>query len=714
VNRSTPTFFEPAAESLPDRWTVMFYLGTDGDESVSRSASQFFVSILEKAQGATQAGVNLYVGLDRGARFGGVKIPTGAVWGAWKGFRKGLVLHGVSPHPASVLTGEWEALLGHNTGDPAQLASFIDVAATHYPAEHYALLLFGHGMGGYHVLPDGAEGGDGLTVPELGNALREAAQKGHPIEVLGMLGCSGKTAELASELSGSVPWLVAAQDASHFDYSYEQWLASLIANPQKCAAELAESIVAESDLESISWTQTADVPPLVQAIRRFVDTADLATGEEATAERNTLYQIWDACSDVKVRQALLFPLTTVVELVDFLDAVAATDLPCRTELRQAAAEAARIARSLSRLKPNQDTFHGFNVFLHPRAIGPSGEDDFELRQTRFWRDTGWERLVQILDSAMPWSDRVLLLARDVLSSIFAPYRIPVSMGNEVAVHARLETAQDADWLSFTLDEESPVRIRLSGSYLQPDETVSVDVLGPGIATRQYSVNTGTPGFEDVFEWLPAGTYRIGIRRAYSGTSTVKPQYTLSLLLADPATQAPGVAVVGDAAPLEVRERGALVLMNTGHAPLTLRSLAFENAAVTNIDLACLVGFPLTIPIAGAVKLSFAVAPLPVGTFTNRLAIETDDPANPVLQINVRGVAGPGFAPGQTRFRADGGFDCGALVEVGIGYVLEGSTDLVRWDAVTSFVASRALQPLSVPAAPGLARRFFRLREAAGQ
>lgn len=93
-----------------------------------------------------------------------------------------------------------------NMGDPATLKNFITWGVANYPADKYVLILWDHGSGaigtsGVAFGSDENHGGDGLSLPELQQALQNAyATTGKKFDVIGFDACLMATVEVASTI----------------------------------------------------------------------------------------------------------------------------------------------------------------------------------------------------------------------------------------------------------------------------------------------------------------------------------------------------------------------------------------------------------------------------------------------------------------------------------------------------------------------------------
>ena len=193
----------------------------------------------------------------------------------------GCVIYVSAPSPDGTIELKVaEELPEMNTGNYSVLAWFIEYGVTHYPAEHYALVLWDHGGGWLRLstgqsseyaasdptafrrlceLALGARGlpglyrgvcfdwtnDDHLTTEELELALKTAYEEtGVVIDVLGFDACLMQMLEVAYQVRDYARIMVASQEVEPaFGWAYEQLLDALASNPAMSPVELAKAAV---------------------------------------------------------------------------------------------------------------------------------------------------------------------------------------------------------------------------------------------------------------------------------------------------------------------------------------------------------------------------------------------------------------------------------------------------------------------------------------
>jgi hypothetical protein len=133
--------------------------------------------------------------------------------------------------------------------DPASLRDFITYSVAAYPANHYALILWGHGNG-YKSIFD-ADTNNGKSIPattnyQVAQAIQAAEQSaGMSLDILGVDACIMATMEAAYEYRNVAGIMVSSQDLEQeFGWDYQDLLGRLVASPAMTPRELAANMVA--------------------------------------------------------------------------------------------------------------------------------------------------------------------------------------------------------------------------------------------------------------------------------------------------------------------------------------------------------------------------------------------------------------------------------------------------------------------------------------
>jgi hypothetical protein len=218
-----------AMSTLEESWTVLLYMGADGEQEAALDVGVFndlreVRSVLPTKR--VNVGVQLDLKLFPPARF--TIDPAG-------GF------------------GSVQRLRESSTGSPRTLFGFLKWGLSTLEARHFALVLWGHGLGVGHfarMVSSQADsvydGFDGLHVREAAGALEKfAALRGTKLEILGFDACLMSAAELAHEVRDSVEYMVSSQVTLPVEtgWPYEPILTRLRRSPGLTPGRFATLIV---------------------------------------------------------------------------------------------------------------------------------------------------------------------------------------------------------------------------------------------------------------------------------------------------------------------------------------------------------------------------------------------------------------------------------------------------------------------------------------
>jgi hypothetical protein len=192
--------FSANAETLPDAWTVMFYM--DGDNNVESYA---LMDLDELEVTGSSADVNFVVLLDT------LGEPANLLY-----VNKG----------SSSTVAAWGEV---NMGDPTTLTRFITDAKTLYPANNYALVVWDHGGGIAGICWDDTSSADKLTMAEFRSGIANA---GVSFDVMVLNACVMATAEVAHQVQGYADYMVFSQENMWaLGFPYDKISANMVATP---------------------------------------------------------------------------------------------------------------------------------------------------------------------------------------------------------------------------------------------------------------------------------------------------------------------------------------------------------------------------------------------------------------------------------------------------------------------------------------------------
>ena len=338
-----------------------------------------------------------------------------------------------------------------NMGDPQNLRDFVIRSINEYPAEHYALILWNHGLGWLDIdiyatvrtasehtnqlaprrppifrsTPARMAGGeqmrpiafddtskDFLDTEGLRSALCEAAEAtGRRLDLVGMDACLMAMIEGARELAPFTDYFVASQEVEPMDgWPYAAILKSVNARPQMGPQGLAELIVDEyaatyggktrggNEPVTQSAIATANTEATEELARALVDALMydpapvLRLMAQKAADRTLTFQDRNYKDLGSFAQALADTSTWLVNRNGPRIKAAAEALAANLAERGAAAPVVRLG-----YLPAYQQATGLSVFL-PRFLSPARREEAmkAYRTLLFAQRTGWDRLVEWL------------------------------------------------------------------------------------------------------------------------------------------------------------------------------------------------------------------------------------------------------------------------------------------------------------------------------
>ncbi len=232
------------------RWTMLYYLCGDND---LESAALVDFNELEAAP--LRPDTSSLVLIDRGPGYD----ASDGDWADTRLYRVESDDGGLNGRLVSARLSSPELGLASNgaseldMASPETLARFIDFAKREYPAERYALVLWGHGTG-WKAAPAGVvedAGGlwkgsvaDDTSKGILHTAALGRALRGKDLDVLGLDLCFGALLEIAYELKDCAGYLVASEGPTPSSgWDYRDALARFHAGPDRGPEALAGAFV---------------------------------------------------------------------------------------------------------------------------------------------------------------------------------------------------------------------------------------------------------------------------------------------------------------------------------------------------------------------------------------------------------------------------------------------------------------------------------------
>ncbi|MCK4455498.1 MAG: hypothetical protein KAU99_04035, partial [Thermoplasmata archaeon] len=209
-------------------WTIMVYMAADNNlEAMST------LDFAEMARVGSTEDVKIVVQYDR--KIGEELSP------AWTSTKRFLVQEGDEPLPGYQIEDIGEAAMD----DPNTLVDFVDWAMSGFPANHYFLVLWNHGLSWQGLVKDESNSSNYLTTPELGAALQQivADNGGRKLDIVGFDTCR-TTLEIMYEIRDYVDFIVGSEkDEDARGWAYDDFLGPLAENPLMTPFELSREVV---------------------------------------------------------------------------------------------------------------------------------------------------------------------------------------------------------------------------------------------------------------------------------------------------------------------------------------------------------------------------------------------------------------------------------------------------------------------------------------
>ncbi len=224
----------PSMGASKAKWTIMVYL--DGDNDLEAYA---LIDLKEMEHVGSTNDVNIIVMIDRSSENYEYELEGYIDAGSWSDTRIYYVVKDTSQRIGSKLIKSLGEL---DMGDPNTLRDFIEFATSNYPAEHYMLVIWDHGLyPGFVALDRSHE--DMLTGREIGEALRDS---GVYFDIVAFDACLVSSIEMAYEIMNYSDYMIASEEVEPAPgYPYEEVLSAITSNPSMSPKDFAVTIVNE-------------------------------------------------------------------------------------------------------------------------------------------------------------------------------------------------------------------------------------------------------------------------------------------------------------------------------------------------------------------------------------------------------------------------------------------------------------------------------------
>jgi len=229
-----------AAPSAPQaKWTVMVYISGDNN------LEDYVVNDIETELAPTGSSANVQVVAlaDRGPGYD-------TRYGDWQTTKLFHVTQGMTADGANAVA-DWGE---RNMGDPQTLIDFVTWSKANYPADHYALVFWGHGWNWHpgYVMEDDTNA-DTLDYQEQKAAIPSLGF----IDVVGYDGCNMSSVEIFNLWHGHATAVTGSQEYVGWEgLQYDQVLAQLAVNPNMTADQVAIAFSQSASADK-TWSAVA-------------------------------------------------------------------------------------------------------------------------------------------------------------------------------------------------------------------------------------------------------------------------------------------------------------------------------------------------------------------------------------------------------------------------------------------------------------------------
>ena len=205
-----------------------------------------------------------------------------------------------------------------NMGDAKTLGSFIQQTAAQYPADHYSLVMWGHGTGPLWGMCYDSIFRDTLTLPEFRSGLEAGGVK---FDWIGIDCCLMGTVETLKAVQGYADFMVASEiRESKYGWKYDNFMTKWARNPAISPAQLAmriaddtvEGNAGETGSVQIACYDVLQTDALLDAYYAFA--AELIA---ALPEDNGTYYDFEMIPDFSQARYDIYDLDTMAEHILF-------------------------------------------------------------------------------------------------------------------------------------------------------------------------------------------------------------------------------------------------------------------------------------------------------------------------------------------------------------------------------------------------------------
>jgi hypothetical protein len=291
-----------------------------------------------------------------------------------------------------------QSMSEQNMSDPAVLTDFVNWSATHYPAEHYLLVLSDHGAGWREkdeifkgIIWDDTTGGwEHIDIPELAQSLENTNVD---IDILALDACNMQMIEVAHELGKEMTsppnYLVASENTGWTGgLPYDELVGDLVNNPNMTQLAICEMIV-NGYINNLSSQVLPATISALQFNNEFLNNSLGIINNFSTALMDSTYQEEISNAKSTAQAYVLWDRPQYKDLYDFAQIIKNNVSDCQSEAQAVMDLISNIIVAEGHTGPGMDNSYGLSIYL----IDSPGEYDSSYDLLQFSVDTQWDEFL---------------------------------------------------------------------------------------------------------------------------------------------------------------------------------------------------------------------------------------------------------------------------------------------------------------------------------
>ncbi len=683
---------QPGLTPAEKTWTFMFYFGGDVEGMEKIIGDE--IDLLEQvpAHEAEKNTVNIVVQHDRFSPEATLKIPKGANWGTWGNTRRGIVVPDQKNTDDNSPNGCSTAFYPVNensdseysTGEASTLSAFITWAKETAPADHYALILFGHSASGiFGCLGDltaavqtsvltGKPIKDWIKPDELQQAL-----SGKNIDILVLDCCQLMSIETVAQLRGCCTYLIGSQAKSvsvnikdvfvGSAFQYRAGLEKLVRASDRITPEQVAKLFIDVNVNttaSVIYMNDGYIESLLFHMKEYFNIWK-SGGASSCISTN-----WNKVSVSQTRRKTVRRIFSKVvidnQYMDLWWAVASTRAACGKGDPELARISEAVLRDLEAIvaynKAFSSEYQGVSIFYKHPDVSSDLLNAYRRAPFEFLSKTGY------LDCLWPVPVRTVTPGTGDSLSKALPLALTPHEFSTFEVH--MDAPLTESYFSVNAEAGTGIVVEAGGMGLSEHAKMSLTLYSPESksvletftgAEASLGGDAGGAVSSGVLTLPDAGTYgiKVGVLDNIADGAT---RFLLSLRLGDPESLHARAEVVPSSCSF-VSEVGHssqqfVDLRNTGLTALTITEILLPENTPFETDTWSLGEGDVLYP-GDSRQLGIIFFPEKAGVYEGEIRIATDSSATPTITIPVSGQASVGTCSLQVYLGPEAAVQAGA-------------------------------------------------------